>query len=104
MDVRKMHTVIYIPWIETEKGGWCVRPDGCSLHLVPHDVAAFEKEYWDKMPNYFLYVYSRPTRDVITVLVSDALFARIQNTKNGLRVKQYDEGELVGSGDMVYNR
>jgi len=87
------HEVIVQKWEESERG-WGTRSDGFSLHLTDADMEAYIKEYWDRMPDSTPNRYSRPDGTPYKAEVDAATFAKVKNSKNGVR----DFGRPPGSG------
>jgi hypothetical protein len=84
MDMKTMHDVVVLKWIESESG-WGVRSNGCSLHLTHKDRKKFVKDYWDKMPETAPEEYTRPTGDAFVCKVDSKTLAKIKASKNGVR-------------------
>jgi hypothetical protein len=78
------NTVIVQKWEESERG-WGVRPDGYSLHLTESDRVAYEKAYWEKMPDEVQEEYSRPSGKPYSAEVDDATFAKVKAGDKGIR-------------------
>ncbi len=77
-------TVVCQDWLESERG-WGTRPDGCSLHLNKLDLEKFVKAYWARMPDETPDEYSRPCGQAYLVDVSDEIYSKILESKNGIR-------------------
>lgn len=83
-DSTKCRVVVIQKWEESEED-WGERPDGFSLHLNLDDRNAFVKEYWDGMPDMVQSEYSRPYGKPYLGMVDDKVFARVEQSKNGIR-------------------
>ena len=76
--------VVVQKWKESEKG-WGVRPDGYSLHLTDQDREAYEKAYWDSMPDEIQDEHSRTCGTPYMAEVDDETFTKVKESANGIR-------------------
>ncbi|QQG45187.1 MAG: hypothetical protein HYW89_04285 [Candidatus Sungiibacteriota bacterium] len=84
MAENKVYRVVCQKWLESERG-WGTRPDGYSLHLTDKEREQFIKEYWDRMPDQAPDEYSRDDGDPYVCEVSEAIFKKIKESRNGIR-------------------
>ncbi len=91
-------TALMHPWIESE-AGFGQRPDGCSLHQTSDDLAMFLQDYWDSMPDRDNppTEYSRPEGISQVMVIPDELYARLTESKNGIRLWQHEFQKLMNS-------
>ena len=87
------YEVVVQKWEESESG-WGTRPDGFSLHLTDADRAAYERDYWAKMPDEAPDEYSRPAGTPYRAKVDAETFTKVKASKNGIR----GFGRYPGSG------
>lgn len=97
----RVHVVVVQEWEESERG-WGVRPDGATLHLTEADRVAYVADYWarEKRANTSGQVpdeYSRPSGSPTVIDVSDATYAQVKKTKNGLMLWQSEYRALRSS-------
>lgn len=82
--MESAHKVWCQKWLESERG-WGTRPDGFSLHISKEDLAAFVREYWEKMPESVPDEYSRPDGEPYLCPVNARIYEKVSTSKNGIR-------------------
>jgi len=98
--------VLYVEW-EYSESGWDVEHNGCSLHLKEEDIQIFVDQYCETLPkDHVPEGYSRPSVHIkpFTVKVSDELYSKIQNSKQGIMMYEDAEEEAITNRNLVTNR
>lgn len=88
-------------WTESERG-WGSKPDGCSIHLTEEDYKAFVQDYWDGMPEETPDEYTRPDKNLKEVVLSDALFEKLNKQKLGIRLWDSEFDDLKDAGEILF--
>lgn len=88
-------------WTESEQG-WGQKPDGGSLHLTKTDYENYVKDFWKDKPNSAPSIYERPDSNLREIVVSDALFNTIKESKYGIRLWQSELKELKAKNEILF--
>ena len=87
-------------WTESESG-WGQRPDGVSLHLNEGDYKDYVKNFWEGKFGPAPHEYSREDGNTRVVYVSDDIYNKIKETKNGWRLWQ-NPAVLESEGNIKF--
>lgn len=96
-----MKTAILDTWTESERG-WGTRPDWCTIHLTEDDYKKYVKAYWDKMPDTVQDEYSIPDNRIRKVVLSDALFEKLEKSNGGICLWQSEFSKMETSNDILF--